>query len=114
VKLEYSSSFNPLNIHWSAVIQESLNMSAASNGRSQPQAQIAPCRYKTGKVLGAGSYSVVKECVHIETGRYYAAKVINKRLMQGREHMVSGLVFNIECGQLGECSPHETTRLRTY
>jgi hypothetical protein len=31
---------------------------------------------------------VVKECVHIETGRYYAAKVINKRLMQGREHMV--------------------------
>jgi hypothetical protein len=32
---------------------------------------------------------VVKECVHIDTGRYYAAKVINKRLMAGREHMVS-------------------------
>ncbi|KAG9616135.1 calcium/calmodulin dependent protein kinase-like protein, partial [Aureobasidium melanogenum] len=32
--------------------------------------------------------SVVKECVHIDTGRYYAAKVINKRLMAGREHMV--------------------------
>ncbi|KAK2738829.1 hypothetical protein FQN55_000385 [Onygenales sp. PD_40] len=59
---------------------------------SQPQAaqrpQIQPCRYKTGKTLGAGSYSVVKECVHIDTGRYYAAKVINKRLMAGREHMV--------------------------
>jgi serine/threonine protein kinase len=41
-----------------------------------------------GKVLGAGSYSVVKECIHIDTGRYYAAKVINKRLMAGREHMV--------------------------
>lgn len=53
------------------------------------QAQIQPCRYKTGKTLGAGSYSVVKECVHIDTGRYYAAKVINKRLMAGREHMVS-------------------------
>jgi calcium/calmodulin-dependent protein kinase I len=52
------------------------------------QPQVQPCRYKTGKTLGAGSYSVVKECVHIETGRYYAAKVINKRLMQGREHMV--------------------------
>jgi len=26
--------------------------------------------------------------VHIETGRYYAAKVINKRLMAGKEHMV--------------------------
>ncbi|OCL05226.1 Pkinase-domain-containing protein [Glonium stellatum] len=54
----------------------------------QQQAQIQPCRYKTGKTLGAGSYSVVKECVHIDTGRYYAAKVINKRLMAGREHMV--------------------------
>ena len=50
--------------------------------------QIQACRYKTGKTLGAGSYSVVKECVHIDTGRYYAAKVINKRLMAGREHMV--------------------------
>lgn len=54
----------------------------------QPQAPIQPCRYKVGKTLGAGSYSVVKECVHIDTGRYYAAKVINKRLMAGREHMV--------------------------
>ncbi|KAI4793462.1 Ca/Cm-dependent protein kinase B [Aureobasidium sp. EXF-8845] len=52
------------------------------------QTQIRPCRYKTGKTLGAGSYSVVKECVHIDTGRYYAAKVINKRLMAGREHIV--------------------------
>ena len=53
-----------------------------------PTPQVQPCRYKTGKTLGAGSYSVVKECVHIDTGRYYAAKVINKRLMMGREHMV--------------------------
>ena len=53
-----------------------------------PNPKIQPCRYKTGKTLGAGSYSVVKECVHIDTGRYYAAKVINKRMMQGREHMV--------------------------
>lgn len=51
--------------------------------------QVQPCRYKVGKTLGAGSYSVVKECVSIENGRYYAAKVINKRLMAGREHMVS-------------------------
>lgn len=53
-----------------------------------PNPRIQPCRYKTGRTLGAGSYSVVKECVHTETGRYYAAKVINKRLMAGREHMV--------------------------
>ncbi|KAK0725391.1 calcium/calmodulin-dependent protein kinase type I [Lasiosphaeris hirsuta] len=63
-------------------------MTTAANGGDRPQPQIQPCRYKVGKTLGAGSYSVVKECVHIDTGRYYAAKVINKRLMAGREHMV--------------------------
>ena len=57
--------------------------------------QIQPCRYKTGKTLGAGSYSVVKECVHIETGRYYAAKVINKKMMAGREHMVCRATFPV-------------------
>ena len=62
--------------------------SSHTPGSPPPNAQVSPCRYKTGKTLGAGSYSVVKECVHIETGRYYAAKVINKRLMAGREHMV--------------------------
>lgn len=66
-----------------------------ASGQPSPSAQaqppqIQPCRYKTGKTLGAGSYSVVKECVHIDTGRYYAAKVINKRMMAGREHMVRG------------------------
>lgn len=67
-------------------------MGANVNGNGQDaarqQPQVQPCRYKVGKTLGAGSYSVVKECVHIDTGRYYAAKVINKRLMVGREHMV--------------------------
>jgi calcium/calmodulin-dependent protein kinase I len=60
----------------------------ASQPGTGQKPQVQPCRYKTGKTLGAGSYSVVKECVHIDTGRYYAAKVINKRLMAGREHMV--------------------------
>lgn len=59
-----------------------------SNQPDGGKPQVQACRYKTGKTLGAGSYSVVKECVHIDTGRYYAAKVINKRLMAGREHMV--------------------------
>jgi hypothetical protein len=31
----------------------------------------------------------VKEAIHIKTGKYYACKVINKKLMEGREHMVS-------------------------
>ncbi|GAA5833488.1 hypothetical protein JCM11251_003509 [Rhodosporidiobolus azoricus] len=47
-----------------------------------------PCQYKTGRTLGQGTYAVVKECVHIKTGKYYACKVINKRLMAGREHMI--------------------------
>jgi calcium/calmodulin-dependent protein kinase I len=61
----------------------------------QGKPQVQACRYKTGKTLGAGSYSVVKECVHIDTGRYYAAKVINKRLMAGREHMVNHYSFSL-------------------
>ncbi|OAF57560.1 hypothetical protein VC83_04688 [Pseudogymnoascus destructans] len=64
----------------------SYNSPAPSASGTPPKIQA--CHYKTGKTLGAGSYSVVKECVHIDTGRYYAAKVINKRLMAGREHMV--------------------------
>ncbi|PWN46559.1 putative calmodulin-dependent protein kinase type 1 [Violaceomyces palustris] len=52
------------------------------------QPQTVPCAYKTGRTLGQGTYAVVKEAVHIKTGQYYACKVISKRLMEGREHMV--------------------------
>jgi len=69
---------------------------------SKPQVQ--PCRYKTGKTLGAGSYSVVKECVHIDTGRYYAAKVINKRLMAGREHMVRNEIAVLKRVSMGHAN----------
>ncbi|KAG1441739.1 hypothetical protein G6F56_011352 [Rhizopus delemar] len=47
-----------------------------------------PCKYKTGRVLGNGTYATVKEAMHIETGKYYAVKIINKKLMEGREHMI--------------------------
>ncbi|KAG1471462.1 hypothetical protein G6F56_002109 [Rhizopus delemar] len=47
-----------------------------------------PCKYKTGRVLGNGTYATVKEAMHIDTGKYYAVKVINKKLMEGREHMI--------------------------
>ncbi|KAG5340406.1 Calcium/calmodulin-dependent protein kinase type I [Termitomyces sp. J132] len=47
-----------------------------------------PCQYRTGKTLGSGTYAIVKEAIHIKTGKYYACKVINKKLMEGREHMV--------------------------
>ncbi|KAL1917868.1 uncharacterized protein VTP21DRAFT_3702 [Calcarisporiella thermophila] len=50
--------------------------------------KTVPCQYRTGRILGQGTYAVVKEAVHIKTGEFYAVKVINKRLMAGREHMV--------------------------
>ncbi|KAJ3195399.1 hypothetical protein HK101_000366 [Irineochytrium annulatum] len=63
---------------------------------------LAPCEYKTGKTLGQGSYATVKEAIQvglclaeayltlrqIRSGERFAVKVISKRLMQGREHMV--------------------------
>ncbi|MCO5583297.1 hypothetical protein L7F22_037207 [Adiantum nelumboides] len=52
------------------------------------QTATVPCAYKVGKTLGQGTYAVVKEAVHIKTGEYYACKVISKKLMEGREHMV--------------------------
>ncbi|KAK9461212.1 calmodulin-binding protein kinase [Lipomyces oligophaga] len=66
---------------------ESLQMTAVSPPPTEA-ARVQPCRYKTGKVLGQGSYSVVKEAVHIEDGQMYAVKIINKRLMAGREKFV--------------------------
>jgi len=55
--------------------------------QSMPNATV-PCQYRTGKTLGSGTYAIVKEAIHIKTGKYYACKVINKKLMEGREHMV--------------------------
>ena len=40
-----------------------------------------PCQYKTGKTLGSGTYAVVKECVKISDGKFYACKVISKKLV---------------------------------
>ncbi|KAG4086245.1 putative calmodulin-dependent protein kinase type 1 [Neocallimastix lanati (nom. inval.)] len=52
------------------------------------QKTLAPCEYKTGKVLGQGSYAIVKEAIHVKTGKTYAVKVINKKLMRGKEFMI--------------------------
>lgn len=50
-------------------------------------------KYRTGKTLGSGTYAIVKEAIHVETGNYFACKVINKKLMEGREHMVFPFLF---------------------
>ncbi|WFC93581.1 calcium/calmodulin-dependent protein kinase [Malassezia brasiliensis] len=40
--------------------------------------------------------TVVKEAVHIETGKYYACKVISKSLLRGREHMVRNEIASLK------------------
>jgi calcium/calmodulin-dependent protein kinase I len=66
--------------------------SAETSQKPPPEMSNAPttvpCQYRTGKTLGSGTYAIVKEAVHIKTGKYYACKVINKKLMEGREFMV--------------------------
>lgn len=46
---------------------------------------LLPCPYKTGNLLGKGSYATVKEAIEIETGKKFAAKIINKEFMRGKE-----------------------------
>lgn len=52
-------------------------------------------------LTGQGTYAVVKECVHIETNKYYACKVISKRLMSGRESMVRNEISVLKRISLG-------------
>jgi len=59
-----------------------------SAAEEKPKVKVVPCKYKTGRVLGQGTYATVKEAIHIDTHQFFAIKVINKKLMAGREHMV--------------------------
>ena len=49
---------------------------------------LQPCNYKIGKTLGAGILSVVKECMNIKTGRRFATKVLNKKLIYDRKELI--------------------------
>lgn len=71
----------------------------AAPGAQRPQ--TVPCAYKTGRTLGQGTYAVVKEAVHISTGKYCACKVISKHLMQGREHMVRNEIASLKRVSMG-------------
>ncbi len=50
-------------------------------------ASLQACDYKTGKILGQGSYGIVKEGVKIASGERFAIKLISKKLMRGRESL---------------------------
>ncbi|KAL0973091.1 hypothetical protein UPYG_G00198840 [Umbra pygmaea] len=49
-------------------------------------------RYKVGRVLGDGTFAVVRECVERCTRREYALKIINKSKCRGKEHMIQNEV----------------------
>ncbi|KAJ8082271.1 Calcium/calmodulin-dependent protein kinase type I [Marasmius tenuissimus] len=67
--------------------ESSYNQQHQSN-TIMPSNATVPCQYRTGRTLGSGTYAIVKEAIHIKTGKYFACKVINKKLMEGREYMV--------------------------
>ncbi|CAO3619731.1 unnamed protein product [Cunninghamella echinulata] len=43
----------------------------------------------TTKTLGVGSFAVVKECIDCSTGKSYALKIILKKVIAGKEHMLT-------------------------
>ncbi|RKP10166.1 putative calmodulin-dependent protein kinase type 1 [Thamnocephalis sphaerospora] len=72
---------------------------------------VVPCKYKTGRVLGQGTYATVKEAVHIETGERFAVKVLNKKLMAGREHLIRNEITVLK--RVSQGHPH-ILALRDY
>ncbi|KAJ2449421.1 Calcium/calmodulin-dependent protein kinase type I [Coemansia sp. RSA 2336] len=56
--------------------------------RQDSTSQSIPCKYKSGKLIGQGTYADVKEMEHIETGQYYAGKIIKRNRMGGDMRLI--------------------------
>lgn len=91
---KFLASPEPYSIIFANEIQDTCLQQLRGQAKEHPEMEdlraldITPSKYKTGKTLGAGTLSVVKECVHIDTGVFYLAKVIKKTLLAGKEHKV--------------------------
>ncbi|RKP34303.1 kinase-like domain-containing protein, partial [Dimargaris cristalligena] len=103
------SSSNP-----SSVLSTSSSWSSSRPAR--PKTKVSTCQYKIGRVIGSGTFSVVKEAYHIQTGERFAAKVIPKQLLRGGKvqllHNEVGILRHLSRGhpnllQLHDC--FETT-----
>lgn len=50
-----------------------MESTATTSANNKPSAltgpQPVPCKYVMGKVLGKGTYSVVREAIHVKTGQ---------------------------------------------
>lgn len=53
----------------------SISTTAASLPPTETHQQIK-CQYKIGNILGKGTYSVVREAVHVASGQYVFFEVI--------------------------------------
>ncbi|TIB68646.1 DNA repair helicase rad25 [Wallemia mellicola] len=83
----------------------------AKKKRQRLTGEAYACQYKTGEVLGSGSYSSVKLAVHIKTGEKYAVKVINKKMMEGREDLIRNEIAVLKRASTGH---HNIVRLIDY
>jgi len=60
-----------------------------ANGKKEEVARCLEDLYLVGDELGRGAFSVVKKCVHKETGETFAVKVINKKNVQQDLHRLA-------------------------
>ena len=61
--------------------------SSSDDGSSDTKEAI-PAVVPNWETLRSTTHGILKEAVHMKTGKYYACKVINKKLSEGREFMV--------------------------
>ncbi|KAI0288594.1 kinase-like domain-containing protein [Russula brevipes] len=66
----------------------------------------SPCQYRAGrplrKLIGAGGeLGVIKEGVHIRSGKRYTCKVYNKELTEGREPIIRNELDVLKCVSSG-------------
>ncbi|KAF9455029.1 kinase-like protein [Macrolepiota fuliginosa MF-IS2] len=77
---------------------------------------ISLVTYQTGRTLSSGTHAIVKEAIHVRTGKHYACKILNKKLMEHREHMIRNemaILRRISGGHCNVVTLHdhfETTR----
>ncbi|KAJ2815065.1 Calcium/calmodulin-dependent protein kinase type I, partial [Coemansia sp. 'formosensis'] len=71
------------------------NIANQQSSTAEAQLAIMPCKYRTGRVLGSGTYAVVREMIHITTGEHYAGKIISKRLMDDQHLLTIPSEINI-------------------
>ncbi|SCM02387.1 calcium-dependent protein kinase, putative [Plasmodium chabaudi chabaudi] len=69
--------------------------------------------YKFGKILGCGSFGVVRECIHKETNEVYAVKIIKKKKKHKKNSNFEKMVKN-EINYLSIMSHENIIKLKDF